>query len=209
MTKTFRNLLLVLAAVALLTSGAQAQGRIGTVDLRKLFDNYWKTKQADSALKERAADLDKEYKTLRDEFAKSKEELQKLAASANDQAVSSEERDKRKKASDTKVKELKDMEETIVQFEKSARTTLDEQRKRMRDNILVEVRNLINAKAKSGGYQFVLDIAAETPNGTPVVLFTNGENDMTASILEQLNLGAPADAPRAAETTGSKPAEKK
>ena len=216
MTKSFRNLFLVLLTLGLMSASGFAQGRIGTVDLRKLFDGYWKTKQADAALRDRAADLDKEYKGLRDEYTKSKEDLQKLMTSANDQAVSAEERDKRKKAADTKLKELKDTEETIVQFEKQARTTLDEQRQRMRDNILAEIRNLVNAKAKTGAYALIVDVAAETANRTPVVLFTNGENDLTQGILEQLNLGAPADTGKPAEKPAesitektNKPAEKK
>ena len=42
---------LVLALV-LGATAASAQGRIATVDLKKLFDSYWKTKQADAALAE-------------------------------------------------------------------------------------------------------------------------------------------------------------
>lgn len=191
---------LILLAGVLGAGSVCAQGRIATVDLRKLFDGYWKTKQADAALKERAADLDKEFKGLRDDFQKGKEDYQKLLAGANDQAVSSEEREKRKKSAETKLKDLKEMEETIVQFERQARTTLDEQRRRMRENILGEVRNVINARAKSAGYTLVLDTAAETGNNTPVVLFANtGENDMTDAVLQQLNAGAPLDATKPAE----------
>lgn len=212
MTKSLRNLFLVLLTLGLLGNSAFAQTRVATVDLRKLFDNYWKTKQADSALKDRAAELDKEYKGLRDEYAKSKEELQKLVTSANDQAVSAEERDKRKKAAEAKLKEIKDSEESIVQFEKSARTTLDEQRKRMRDNILTEIRNVIDAKAKSGKYDMVMDVAAETANNTPVVLYLNDTpNDLTKMVLDQLNLSAPADLGKPSEpATGKsdKPAKK-
>ena len=99
-----------------------------------------------------------------------------------------------------------------MQFEKQARTTLDEQRRRMRDNILVEIRNLVNAKAKSAGYTLVIDSAAETGNNTPVVLYTNGENDLTQNILEQLNLGAPAEIAKPAASTPEKtdkPTDKK
>jgi outer membrane protein len=205
MNKSFGKLALILLTCGLLTSPAFAQGRIGTVDLRKLFDNYWKTKQADSALKDRAADLDKEYKGLRDEYAKSQEEVRKLMSSANDQAVSSEERDKRKKAVDAKLKELKDTEETIVQFEKSARTTLDEQKKRMRDNILAEIRKVIDAKAKSSSYTLVIDVAAETPNGTPMVLYANdAANDLTAQVLDVLNVGRPVETGAATEKPSGK-----
>ena len=43
-----------------LSSPALAQQKIATVDMRKLFDGYWKTKQAETALNDRKAELDKE-----------------------------------------------------------------------------------------------------------------------------------------------------
>src|SRR5712691_13510462 len=112
------------------------QGRNATIDLRKVFDNYWKTKQADAALKDRAADMEKEHKNMLDDWKKAKEEYTGLLAGANDQAVSTDERDKRKKAAEGKLKFIKDTEETILQYEKQARVTLDDQKRRMRDNIL-------------------------------------------------------------------------
>jgi outer membrane protein len=206
MKKLFRRMLLATLLAGVLTVPAWAQTRVATVDLRKLFDGYWKTKQADAALKERAADLDKEYKGLREDYQKLKEEYQKLLTDANDQAVSAEERDKRKQLAEAKLKNIKDTEETVVQFERQARTTLDEQRRRMRDNILNEIRTVANGKARSAGYPLVLDSSAESGNGTPVVLFTNGENDLTESVLTQLNAGAPVETPKPAE---KKPEESK
>ena len=198
---------MLLAAVlaGVLTGSAWAQSRIATVDLRKLFDGYWKTKQADAALKERAADLDKEYKGLREDYQKSKEEYQKLLAGANDQAVAAEERDKRKQAAEAKLKNIKESEEAVVQFERQARTTLDEQKRRMRDNIVNEIRTVVNAKAKSAGFALVVDTTAESNNGTPVVMFTSGENNMTEDVLSQLNAGAPAETPKPAEKQKEEP----
>jgi hypothetical protein len=37
--------------MSLLSSSAWAQGRIATIDLRKVFDSYWKTKQAQARRK--------------------------------------------------------------------------------------------------------------------------------------------------------------
>ena len=199
MTKSFRNLLLLGLTLGLMSASSFAQARIGLVDLQKLFDGYWKTKQADAALKDRRTDLENEAKKLREDYTKSKEEVQKLMASANDQAVSDAEREKRKKAAEAKLKDLKETEETIIQFDKQAIATLEEQMKRMRENILTEIRGLVSAKAKSAGYTMVIDSAAMTANRTPVLLYNNGENDLTATILEQLNLGAPADVGKSTE----------
>src|SRR6266699_1358183 len=116
-----RKILPGLLLIWLMSGSAWAQGRIATVDLRKVFDNYWKTKQADAALKDRAADMEKEHKNMLDDWKKAKEDYQGLLGSANDQAVSTDEREKRKKSAEDKLKYIKDTEDTIAQYEKQAR----------------------------------------------------------------------------------------
>ena len=57
--------------LAFLSSPAMAQtGKIATVDMRKLFDGYWKTKQAEVALNDRKAELDKEDRDFIDGLKK-------------------------------------------------------------------------------------------------------------------------------------------
>jgi outer membrane protein len=194
MTNLLRRVGLGLVLVSLLGGSAMAQNRIGTVDLRKVFDGYWKKRQAEAALKERQTDMEKEDRNMVDDYKKVKDDYQTLLASANDQAVSTEERDKRKNSAEEKLRRMKEMEETIAQYERQARTTIGEQSQRMRSNILSEIRNVVNAKAKAGGFFLVIDTAAESINSTPVFLYTNGENDITEGVLQQLNATAPADA---------------
>ena len=195
--------------VSLLSSSGWAQSRIATVDLRKIFDNYWKTKQADAALKDRGADIEKDHKTMLEDWKKAKDEYQTLLTDANNQTLSLEERDKRKKSAEEKFKQIKESEDAIGQYERQARTTLDEQRKRMRDSIVEEIRTAVNGKAKSAGYALVLDTAAESAQNTPIVLYSNNENDMTDGVLTQLNAGAPADLAKPEDKGAAKKGDKK
>lgn len=188
------HILLVVLASFLAAFSVSAQGKIGTIDLRKVFDDYHKTKTADAALKEKAADLDKERKTMLEGYQKSKEEYEKALNSTSDQAVSADERDKRKKAAESKLLELRAKEQEITQFDREARSNLDEQQRRMRDKILEEIRAVINVKAKAAGYGLILDSASESANRTPVVLYTSGETDLTTAVLDQLNINAPPGA---------------
>jgi len=205
----FQRILPALLVAGVMSGSAIAQTRIATIDLRKTFDGYWKTKQADASLKERAADMEKEHKNMLEDYKKAREEFQALQAGLSDQAVSQDERDKRKKTAEEKLKYLKDQEDTITQYERQARTTLDEQRRRMRDNILVEIRAIINGKAKTAGFSLVIDSASESANNTPVVLFTNNENDLTEGVLTQLNATAPTELPKTDEKKDAKPADEK
>ena len=188
--KTIRTLL-ASALISAITLTAAAQTKIATIDLRKVFDDYYKTKAADANLKDRAGDLDKERKGLMEQYQKSTEDYKKSLEEANNQAVSADEREKRKKAAEGKLLEIKELEQNITQFDRQARTTLEEQQRRMRDNILGEIRTAINAIAKARGSSLVVDAAAESVNKTPVVLYNTGENDLTEAVLAQLNAAAP------------------
>jgi outer membrane protein len=209
MKSLLRKIVSALLLVSLMSAPAWGQGRLATIDLRKVFDNYWKTKQADAALKDRAADIEKEHKSMLEDWKKAKEDYQTLLTEANNQTLSLEERDKRKKSAEDKFKQIKDSEDAIQQYERQARTTLDEQKKRMRDSILEEIRTTINGKAKAAGYALVFDTVAESVNNTPVVLYSNNENDITETVLSQLNAGAPAETPKTAEQKADTKDDKK
>ena len=191
--KTLSKTLFLLACFFSLALSVSAQGKIGTIDLRRVFDEYYKTKAADATLKDRAGDLDKERKALLEQYQKSTDDYKKALDDANNQAVSADEREKRKKSAEGKLLEIKELEQNITQFDKQATNTLTEQQRRMRDNILGEIRGVINAKAKAAGYGMVIDTAAESVNKTPIILYTSGnENDLTSAVLSQLNASAPA-----------------
>lgn len=209
MKNVLRRIVPGLLLMSLLSSPAWAQGRIATIDLVKVLDKYWKREQAEAVLKERLADMEKEFKNMGTDFNKAKDEYQKDLAGANDQAVSQEERDKRKRAAEDKLKYLRDQEDTMRQYRAQATATLDEQGRRMRENILGEIRTLVNAKAKTAGYAMVVDTSADSAKGTPIVLFNTGENDITETILSQLNSTAPADVKKADAKKDDKKDEKK
>ena len=210
MKTIIRGILPALMLAGMLVTPAMAQNRIATIDLRKVFDNYWKRQEAEAALKKRGADLDKELQGFRDDYKKLQEDYGKLLDAANDQSVTPEEREKRKGVAEKKLLEIKTSENTIQTFMENAREQLDSQKKRMIDNILQDIRTAVNAKAKSGGFTMVIDTAADSLNQTPIVLYTNGENDMTDAILAQLNVGAPPPSSSDNSTkTSEKPSDRK
>ena len=186
---------------------AQTTNRTGIINLKKVFDNYWKTKQSKTVIEQQRADADKQDKELIESWKKSREEYQKLLESANDQTVSADEREKRKKSTETKLREMKATEQDIQLFERQMASKLEDSTRRMVDNLFEEIRSAVNAKAKAAGYSTVLDTSAESARGTPVVVYNNGENDLTETILSQLNAGAPVESPKSGTKTNG--AEKK
>jgi outer membrane protein len=207
MKRSFALLALLLALVV--APGAQAAapaaGSIAVVDLKKVFDGYWKTKQADLNLKEKAGELDKKRKDMVADYQKANDEYKKLIEGASDSAVSVEERDRRKKSAEVKLRELQEIESSIGQFDRSARTQLGEQQRNMRDKIVAEIREVVNKKARTVGYAAVIDSSAESAVGTPIVLFNLSLPEFTEEIISQLNATAPAGALQTPSTPAPKP----
>lgn len=185
--------LVLIATLTLgLAAAAHAQQKIAVINLRTVFDGYWKTKQSDATVKDRQADFEKERKKMVEDYQKANDEYRKLSDSAADPAISAEERDRRKKTAESKLLEIKEIEQSIGQFDRQFRAQISDQIKRMRDNIMREIREVITAKAKTAGYTMVLDTAADSINQTPIVLFSSGAPDMTDEVLTELNASAPA-----------------
>ena len=195
MKNILRKMFPAFLLLAFLGGTALAQTRIATVDLSSTFTNYYKFKLAQANIQDRATQLSKDDKSMKDELQKGSDELKLLQQQANDQAVSAEERDRRNQAAADKLKQLEDRRSAIDLFERQAQTTLANQRQQMRDKILAEMQTVINEKAKAGGYALVIDKSAQSTSLTSVLVYSVPEVDLTADVLKQLNAGAPIDVP--------------
>lgn len=196
----------VLAAMALALGSllAQAEPKIAVVNLKTVFDGYYKTKQSDAIVKDRQTDYEKDKKKMEDDYKKANEEYKKLNDSAVDPAVSQEERDKRKKDAESKLLEIREIDQSYRQFDADFRAKISDQIGRMREKILQDIREVVNTKAKTGSYTLVVDTAAQSSDRTPVILYTAGSPDLTDDVLKDLNDKAPPGA-----LTPEKPADKK
>jgi Skp family chaperone for outer membrane proteins len=194
MMTRFAKILFIACVFVLAAANVPAQtGKLASVDLKKLFDNYWQTKQSNNALQAQREDMLKERNALTDRLKKTEEEYKKLLESANDQAVSADERDKRKKAAESKLIELRQIQSATEQFLQNAASTLQETEARMKNNIVKKLKEAVSAKAKAAGYTLVIDASADTPVGTPVFLYSTVE-DITEVLTVELNAKAPPGA---------------
>jgi outer membrane protein len=187
--KNLRLLLSIVTALTVLTISAQAQStKVATVDMKKLFNGYYKTKLAQTSLESRKTELRKEIKDMTDGLDKAQADYKNLLDQANDQAISADERDKRKQAAADKAKEVNTSRGAIEQFQRQAEAQLADQSQRMSANLVTEIQKAVSDKAKAGGYSMVLNAGANE-----VVVYSSSENDITAAVLAQLNTGAPID----------------
>jgi Skp family chaperone for outer membrane proteins len=194
MIKTWNILILALTLSALSTVATSAQSKIAVIDMKVVFDGYWKTKQASVTFEDRKKDYADQHQKMIDQYQAANEDYRKVRETASEAAISTGEKERRNKSAEEKLKEIQKLEKDIRDHQKSMEGNLTETRFRLRRNILREIQDLINTKSKTEGYTLVLDSASEGINQTPVVLFSNGANDITEDILLKLNETAPIDA---------------
>ena len=189
---TLARSFLALTIAFFLTADAQAEtNKIGIIDMQRIFENYWKTKEAQAQVDDQTREFEKRKKGMLDDYQKGTGEYKKLFESAQDQAISSDERDRRKSAAEKKLLEIQQIQQDANLFQRTTDEQLKMLSRRMTENILRDIRDLVDAKAKAGGYTLVIDIGAKSAVGTPIVLYTNGQNDMTQEVLSELNSTAP------------------
>jgi outer membrane protein len=194
--KIVRHLVLVAAVLtaAILSTNA-AETKLATVDMKKLFNGYYKTKLAQSALDNRKLELRKEIKDMADSIEKAQGQYKQLLDQSSDPSLSAEEREKRKQTAAEKAKEINKQRGDIEQFQRQAEAQIADQSQRMSVNVVTEIQKAVSDKAKAGGYTIVLNSAS-----VESVIYAGPENDLTSAVLAQLNAGAPIDvaAPAAA-----------
>jgi outer membrane protein len=194
--KNFR--LIVVIAVSLLAAGAvsaQAQSKIASVDMKKLFDSYYKTKLAEDVLDQKKADARKSLKAMADGIEKEQADYKQLLDQANDQAISADARDKLKLTANDKAEQFNT---DRTEFDKSQRrieADLADQSQRMSGNLIGEIQKAVADKAKLGGYTLVVNSA-----NIEGIIYVSPAIDITDSVLAQLNAGAPVDVSPPAST---------
>jgi outer membrane protein len=186
--KNIRIIALTLSLLAFLSVPAFAQTKVASVDMKKVFNGYWKTKQAQTALENRKSELRKEIKDMADGLEKAQADYKRLLDQANDQAISADERDKRKSSASDKAKEINTSKVAIEQFQRQAEAQLADQSQRMSGNLVGEIQKAVTDKAKAGSYGLVVNAA-----NAEAFVYVSPDNDLTAAVLTQLNAGAPID----------------
>ncbi len=195
--KQLRVIILTVVVLAATSFSAAAQTKLASVDLKKIFTGYWKTKQANAALDNRLTELRKEMKEMSDGLDKAQTDYKQLLDQANDLAISSDERDKRKQSAADKAKEITTTKTTLEQFQRQAEAQVADERERMRGNLLTDIQKAVADKAKAGGYTLVLNAA-----NSDAFVYVSPQTDITDAVLAQLNAGAPIDLTKPASPSG-------
>src|SRR3982751_4050093 len=111
------SLVAALVAGVFITSASAQQVRIGTVDMKKVFENYYKTKDAEQRINEARNAAKKELEDRSETYKKAVDEVRKLNDEIQRPELSASAKDAKTKMRDEKITELKTMEREIQEFQ--------------------------------------------------------------------------------------------
>ena len=182
---------LAVALVAFTGAGvAQESLKIATVDMTKAFESYWKTTLSNKQVAERRADFDKIEQGLIDDIKLARQEHAGLVQSVQDPANSQEKREADAKIAQQKARDYDGLLRRHNEYRQNRDRTMAQMAQRLSWARIEEIKEIISTKAKEGGYDIVLNTAKSAAD-TTAVLYTAGKNDLTDSIIAELNADAP------------------
>lgn len=174
-------------------AAAQGSFKIGIIDMKRVFSEYYKTKDAEKSVndgKEAAKkQLDERNAKYRDLIGKW-QESQKLI---NDPAISEELRAQKRKEAEELSSEAKSLEREMAEFRQRREQQLQEQVMRMRKGLLEDIKSRVEEKAKRDNYDLVFDKSGMSPSGVPFLLHSKDAVDFSTDVISELNKNAPAE----------------
>ena len=185
---------------------ASAELKIGTVDMKKIFEGYWRTKEAETTMSETRAvlkrDLDERMekrKLLQDSIEKLNDEVKKPELSKDRATAKMKERD-------DKIGEWQTMMRELQQYQAEKEKQLADQTLRIRNGIVEEILKIVTEKTQAENFDLVFDTSGNSINNVPVVISAKPSYDFTKDIIEKLNATRPKSG--SSEAPAEKPAEK-
>lgn len=145
------------------TCAQTAGGKIGYVDLSRLFDDYHKTKEYDTILEAKHKDYEQESKA---KIEKIREAQGKLALLTEDKKAALE-------------KEIEAMKSELLEFDRQKKTDITKERNEKIREILLEIEKVVSGFAEKANYAIILN--------DRVLIYGDPSSNVTEDILKLLN----------------------
>ncbi|MEI7774830.1 MAG: OmpH family outer membrane protein [Verrucomicrobiota bacterium] len=185
------NILPLISAVAVTFSSAAsvhaADLKVGTIDMKAVFDGYYKTKEAEAKINEARTQAKKELDERLDVFNKAQEEARKLNDEANKPELSEKAKAEKSKALNEKLQALGTLQREVQEFQQTRERQLSEQSVRSRNALLEDLNKVIADKVKAAAYDLVLDKSGQSLNAVGILVYSKDSFDFTSDVIAEVN----------------------
>lgn len=181
-----RIFVFVLALLAVCPA-ARAQPKIVFVDFEQVFTNYYKTKLANDQLLEMSDGMNREQVRMQVEFDMLQVQFKNFRDQAMQDGLSETNVVHLRRKADESLIEMRRIEQRIKQFGQTQQKRWEEQNRRIRNNLIEELRDKIARHGKARGYLAIIDRAQMSEKGVPAVLYQDEEADVTLEVIDEVN----------------------
>ncbi len=195
MLKSILSIAIVATALCAAAPSANAQIKVGVIDMNIVFTQYYRTKDAEAKLNEARAAAKKELDDRLETLKKSMDEINKINADLEKPELSKDAKDKATKGRDEKVNEARNLDREITEFRGTRERQLQEQFVRMRKDIIDDIMKIVNDKVKTAGFDLVFDKSGMSMGQIPVLVYSRNDLDFSKEIVDSLNKAAPKATP--------------
>ncbi len=166
---------------------ASAEIKIGTVDMKKIFESYWRTKEAETTMSEERAKVKRDLEERNERRKQLQDQIEKLNDEIKKPELSKEKREAKGKERDDKIGEWQLMMRDLQQYQAEKEKQLAEQTLRVRNKLVDEIKKVVSDKVVMDGYDLVFDVSGYSINNVPVVMYARDSWDFSKEIIDKLN----------------------
>ncbi len=164
-------------------------GKLGFVDMEKLFQNYYKTLSDDASFKMQkdsflkiAGDMKTRLEIIQKQAVEARERSTNFALSQDAQKAARQEWQDKAAEFDAKERELRE-------FVREKNDVLGAKYMELRNNIARELAAFVGDHGQRNRYELLLDSSGLTRNAIPAVVYFDKSKDLTDTLLAALNKG--------------------
>ncbi|HEY1793370.1 MAG TPA: OmpH family outer membrane protein [Opitutaceae bacterium] len=207
MKKYLLSLATVLAFSATsLTSHAQTQQKIMVVDLTKIFENHWKTKEQQAKLQTDAQKAQEQLAQITKDGNSLVAEFKELDEQSKNPTATTEAQGKAKADAQKKYEEIQQKHNEEQQFVQTTRQTLAQRYQTFKTLMLEDISKTATDISKQHGATVLLDKSGVTGLGVSAVVYADPSLDITDEVMAEVNKDAPAATPAPTSAAAATPA---
>lgn len=181
---------LVLGSLAFSTASAELT--VVTVSMQKLFDNFYKSTEANQRLESIRAQAVSEAETKQAELQTMAEEIRSMQESLQNPMLADATKEEQQAELQAKAEEGRQKQAEFQQWQQQTMNNLNQRSQEIRNSLIEEIVKVVNDVAlKDSDADLVFDTSDILGSGVPTVLYADSDLDITDKVLLKLNEDAP------------------
>ena len=184
--------LMTLAAASIISLPAQSAFKLVVVDMAKVYDNHYKTEEANAKFREAEQKAQEQIDELNKQGQTMVDEYKDLVDQSKNSVLTAEARSKAESDAQKKLEDIQRKRNEVQNFSVNTRNSLQQRIKTHRDLLLEEIAKVVNEIARRRGATLVLDKSGPTLFGISNVIYADPSYEITDEVLKEVNKDRPA-----------------